>query len=192
MRELRLTIRAAREEVEKRIQQARRADLKLAQLASLSGESFEEFVAELSRCSISKSRKSAARATRAPTCVSEAPRRPARRRSVQVSQARLGRLARAPEVSGNDSPHPQPEGLLRHDQHVHALGREVRRRKPDRASGRPATGRAGAPGDGPETETRDRASLILKRLCIMSGESKSTREPDSTAHVQSFELVFQR
>ena len=32
---------------EKRIQQARRADLKLAQLASLSAESFEEFVAEL-------------------------------------------------------------------------------------------------------------------------------------------------
>ena len=47
IRELRLTIRAAREEVEKRIEQARRADLKLAQLSSLSGESFEEFVAEL-------------------------------------------------------------------------------------------------------------------------------------------------
>jgi restriction system protein len=47
VRELRATVRAAREETEKRIQQARRADLKLAQLASLSGEAFEEFVAEL-------------------------------------------------------------------------------------------------------------------------------------------------
>jgi restriction system protein len=44
---LRKKIRAGREEIEKRIQQARRADLKLAQLSSLTGESFEEFVAEL-------------------------------------------------------------------------------------------------------------------------------------------------
>jgi restriction system protein len=47
VRELRATIRAARQEAEKRIQQARRAELKLEQLSSLSGESFEEFVAEL-------------------------------------------------------------------------------------------------------------------------------------------------
>ena len=47
VRTLRLTIRSAREDVEKRINQARRADLKLAQLASLTHESFEEFVAEL-------------------------------------------------------------------------------------------------------------------------------------------------
>jgi restriction system protein len=47
LRALRRTIRAARDLVEKRIEQARRADLKLAQLSSLSGESFEEFVAEL-------------------------------------------------------------------------------------------------------------------------------------------------
>jgi restriction system protein len=47
IRALRVTIRSAREEVEKRINQARRADLKLAQLASLSHEAFEEFVAEL-------------------------------------------------------------------------------------------------------------------------------------------------
>jgi restriction system protein len=47
VRELRVTILAARDLVEKRIQQARRADLKLAQLSCLSGESFEEFVAEL-------------------------------------------------------------------------------------------------------------------------------------------------
>ena len=47
VRALRVAIRAAREEVEKRIHQARRADLKLAQLSSLTPESFEEFVAEL-------------------------------------------------------------------------------------------------------------------------------------------------
>jgi restriction system protein len=47
VRELRKSIRAGREEIDKRIQQARRADLKLAQLSSLTGESFEEFVAEL-------------------------------------------------------------------------------------------------------------------------------------------------
>jgi restriction system protein len=47
VRNLRTTIREAREETEKRVQQARRADLKLQQLSSLSGESFEEFVAEL-------------------------------------------------------------------------------------------------------------------------------------------------
>ena len=38
---------ARREETEKRIQQGRRAELKLQQLSSLTGESFEEFVAEL-------------------------------------------------------------------------------------------------------------------------------------------------
>jgi restriction system protein len=47
VRALRLSIRSAREDVEKRVIQARRADLKLAQLTSLSPESFEEFVAEL-------------------------------------------------------------------------------------------------------------------------------------------------
>ena len=47
VRALRGSIRAAREETEKRVQQARRAELKLQQLSSLSGESFEEFVAEL-------------------------------------------------------------------------------------------------------------------------------------------------
>jgi restriction system protein len=44
---LRAAIRDGREQLERRVRQARRADLKLAQLASLSPESFEEFVAEL-------------------------------------------------------------------------------------------------------------------------------------------------
>ncbi len=44
---LRAGIREGRERLEQRIRQARRADLKMAQLASLSAESFEEFVAEL-------------------------------------------------------------------------------------------------------------------------------------------------
>jgi len=44
---LRQTIRDAREQLDQRNRLARRADLKLAQLASLSPESFEEFVAEL-------------------------------------------------------------------------------------------------------------------------------------------------
>jgi restriction system protein len=47
IRALRVTIRDAREQAERRKQQARRADLKLAELASLSPESFVEFVAEL-------------------------------------------------------------------------------------------------------------------------------------------------
>jgi restriction system protein len=45
--ELRGMIRDGREQVERKIRQARRADLKLAQLSSLSAESFEEFVGEL-------------------------------------------------------------------------------------------------------------------------------------------------
>jgi restriction system protein len=45
--ELRAAIREGRERVERQYHQARRADLKLAQLASLTPESFEEFVAEL-------------------------------------------------------------------------------------------------------------------------------------------------
>jgi restriction system protein len=45
--ELRTRIREGREQVEHRIRQARRADLKLAQLSSLTPESFEEFVGEL-------------------------------------------------------------------------------------------------------------------------------------------------
>jgi restriction system protein len=44
---LRQSIREGRERLEKQARLARRADLKLAQLASLSPESFEEFVAEL-------------------------------------------------------------------------------------------------------------------------------------------------
>jgi len=44
---LRACIRDSREQLERRIHQARRADLKLAQLSSLSPESFEEFVGEL-------------------------------------------------------------------------------------------------------------------------------------------------
>jgi restriction system protein len=47
VRALRGTIRAAREDNEKRIQQARRAELKLQQLSTLSGETFEEFIAEV-------------------------------------------------------------------------------------------------------------------------------------------------
>jgi restriction system protein len=47
VRELRETIREGRERVEQQYRQARRADLKLAQLATLTPESFEEFVAEL-------------------------------------------------------------------------------------------------------------------------------------------------
>src|SRR5262249_53579869 len=45
--ELRESIREGRERVERLYRQARRADLKLAQLSSLTAESFEEFVAEL-------------------------------------------------------------------------------------------------------------------------------------------------
>jgi restriction system protein len=44
---LRTAIRDGREQVERKSQQARRIDLKLAQLESLTPESFEEFVAEL-------------------------------------------------------------------------------------------------------------------------------------------------
>ncbi len=44
---LRTAIRDGREQVERKSQQARRVDLKLAQLESLTPESFEEFVAEL-------------------------------------------------------------------------------------------------------------------------------------------------
>jgi restriction system protein len=44
---LRESIRSGREKAERMRQQARRAELKLAQLSSLSPESFEEFVAEL-------------------------------------------------------------------------------------------------------------------------------------------------
>ncbi len=47
VRDLRETIRDGRERIERQYRQARRADLKLAQLATLTPESFEEFVAEL-------------------------------------------------------------------------------------------------------------------------------------------------
>jgi restriction system protein len=47
VRDLREAIRDGRERIERQYRQARRADLKLAQLASLTPESFEEFVAEL-------------------------------------------------------------------------------------------------------------------------------------------------
>jgi restriction system protein len=47
VRELREQIREGRERVERLYHQARRADLKIAQLGSLTPESFEEFVAEL-------------------------------------------------------------------------------------------------------------------------------------------------
>jgi restriction system protein len=44
---LRVSIREARERLEQRNRQARRADLKLAELASLTPDSFEDFIAEL-------------------------------------------------------------------------------------------------------------------------------------------------
>jgi restriction system protein len=47
VRELREAIREGRERIEHQYRQARRADLKLAQLATLTPESFEEFVAEM-------------------------------------------------------------------------------------------------------------------------------------------------
>ncbi len=47
VRALRQSIRDGRERLEQRVHMARRADLKLAQLSSLTPESFEEFVAEL-------------------------------------------------------------------------------------------------------------------------------------------------
>ena len=47
VRGLRQTVRDGRERLERQMHMARRADLKLAQLASLSAESFEEFVGEL-------------------------------------------------------------------------------------------------------------------------------------------------
>ena len=47
VRSLRQSIRDGRERLERQVHMARRADLKLAQLASLSAESFEEFVGEL-------------------------------------------------------------------------------------------------------------------------------------------------
>jgi restriction system protein len=47
VQDLRASIGAGRERVERQMLQARRADLKLAQLAALTAESFEEFVAEL-------------------------------------------------------------------------------------------------------------------------------------------------
>jgi restriction system protein len=46
-RALRLSVRDGRERLERQAHMARRADLKLAQLASLTPESFEEFVGEL-------------------------------------------------------------------------------------------------------------------------------------------------
>ncbi len=47
LRLLREAVRDGRDQVERRIHQARRVDLKLAQLEALNPESFEEFVAEL-------------------------------------------------------------------------------------------------------------------------------------------------
>jgi restriction system protein len=47
VREIREAIRDGRERVERQYHQARRADLKIAQLGSLTPESFEEFVGEL-------------------------------------------------------------------------------------------------------------------------------------------------
>jgi restriction system protein len=47
VRGLRQSVRDGRERLERQMHMARRADLKLAQLASLSAESFEEFVGEL-------------------------------------------------------------------------------------------------------------------------------------------------
>jgi restriction system protein len=47
IRSLRESIREGREQLERRAHMARRADLKLAQLATLTPESFEEFVGEL-------------------------------------------------------------------------------------------------------------------------------------------------
>ena len=63
--------------------------------------------------------------------------------SVQVPQAGRGWLTGAPEVPGNDPPHPEPQGVFCHDEHLLPCGREVRRRSSDRADRRPEARRAG-------------------------------------------------
>ena len=114
-----------------------------------------------SRCSISKSRKSAARATRGPTFGSGAATA-----CVAVVQCKYHKqgLVGSPELQkflGTIHHTRSQKGFFVTTSTFTLVRREVRRGKPHRASGRPAARRARQPRDGPETETRDRASIIL-------------------------------
>ena len=141
IRALRRRSGTAREQLEQRIIQARRADLKLAQLASLSAESFEEFVAELFEMLDFESNASAARATKEPTFGSVAATAcwPSPSASI-TSKAWWARRNSRSSWARSTTP-----GATRASSSPPALlaGRgEVRRRKSHRASRRPASGRA--------------------------------------------------
>ncbi len=173
---LRDAIREGREQLERQRRQARRADLKLAQLSSLTPESFEEFVAELFEAigyDVRAGRRHWRRRRRPPPATR---RWDLGRRSVQISQEKRGRLTRAPEVPGHDPPHSEPQGILRHDQHVFPVGREIRRRTSDRARGRNPAGGAGHRSHRTQGSPRARASLVPKRLKIAGRSRLLTRK----------------
>ena len=109
-----------------------RAELKLAQLTSLSPETFEEFVAELFEALGYEVEQVGG------TGDEGADLRLRRGGLLAIVQCkyhkRVGRgLTRAAKIPGHDSPHAQPQGIFRHHQHVFTCGREICRRSSYRA-----------------------------------------------------------
>ncbi len=98
-------------------QQAKRADLKIAQLATLTPEGFEEFVAEVFEAIGYEVEHVGGTGDEGADLKVGAPRAD-RRGPMQVSYARGGRLAGTAEISRHDSPYAQPQRIFRYDAHV--------------------------------------------------------------------------
>ena len=161
-RGLRDQVRDGRELADKLRLQGRRAELKLSQLASLTPEGFEEFVGEVFEAlgfEVEHVGGTGDQGVDLKVC---------RAGLVGIVQCKyfsrgvVGSPELA-EVPRHDPPHAEPQGVLRHDEDVHARGRQVRQRAPDRAHRRPQAGRAGPGGDGPRLPQGARAGLVLSR-----------------------------
>ena len=135
---LRRQIREGRERVERMRQQAKRADLKIAQLATLTPEGFEEFVAEVFEALGYEVEHVGG------TGDEGADLKVSRRGQIGVVQCKYhtrgrGRLAGTAEISRHDSPYAQPQRIFRYDAHVFTGRREIRRRASHRTHRRPPT-----------------------------------------------------
>ena len=169
---LRESVVTGRERADRLRHQAKRADLKLAQLSTLTPEGFEEFVAEVFEAmGYEVDRVGGTGDEGADLKV----RKAGLLGIVQCKYHSRG-VVGSPELQkflGTGPPHAEPQGFLRDHPDLLAGGREVRGRSPDRADRRSPARRARPGRDGAGGEARGRAGLVL---------SPSRKNPDGRAN----------
>ena len=159
---VRTSVREGRERVERMRHQAKRADLKLAQLATLTPEGFEEFVAELFEAM-------GYTVDRVGGTGDEGADLLARRKGlVAVVQCKYHTrgVVGSPELQkflGTIHHTRSHKGFFVTTAHVHARGGKVRRRAPDRTDRRAEARRTRPGGDRAGCPARRRTGLVLRR-----------------------------